>query len=216
MADLKIDLDALDASTVEEVVEINPDVNPMEGPAPVDDGKHRVKILAGDAGWTSKSTNPLKDGTRKPYLATRFSFQVIEEGTKNNNKRVFHQLNTLAFDGKSEMAYVLRMIYGDTPEARAEVAKLNNYVLLAQAFKNALAAEPTIQIRTKWVAQRVEEDKDGNKKYSVVKSGQKNFPAINSGDGKPTGEYQHVILDAKTDTEVSAQATVVEYFPDNV
>lgn len=213
MADNKVDLDSLDASTLAETVEINPDINPLAAPAPADDGKYRVKLLAADSGWTSKTTN---NATKTPFLMTKFSAQILAEGTKNNNKRAFSQVNTLVFDGKSEMAYILRMVYGDTPEARAAVSKLNNYISLAQAFKQALAAEPTIQIKGRWEAQRVETDKDGNKTYSTVRTGQRNFPPILDGDGKPTGEFNHVLFDEKTQSEVSAQFVIKDYFPDNV
>lgn len=208
MADNTIDLDSLDGSAVEETIEINGDVNPLEAPAPVDDGTHRIKLLLDTSTFKQSETAPKNGGSGKPFISCQFSGQVIAEGTKNNNKRVFGRVNTLVFDGKSEMAYIIRMVHGDTPEARQYVSTLTNYVDLAKAFRDSLASEPIIRATTKWVAQRKEEGKNGKDVYSNVRSGQKNFPP----DGQ--GGYKHIILDTKTQTEVSARAEVTNYLPD--
>ena len=210
MADTQIDLDSLDAGLVQEVVNINPDVNPLEAPPPVDDGTHRVKLLLDTQSWEHKETKENKNGESRSYLTCRLSGQVIAEGTKNNNKRVFPRaVNTLVFDGKSVMGFILLQVWGGAknPEARAKVAELNNYVKLAQAFKGALASEPIIRVKTGWLAQY----NDGTKeepKYKTVLSGQRNFPS----DGN--GGYRHVIQHKQSGQELSAHAQVLDYFPD--
>jgi len=200
-----IDLDTLDAGLVQEHVEINPEANPMAAPPPPDDGIYRVKLIAGDS-WDHKETKKNKAGESRAYLATQFSAQILADGTQNNNKRVFGRVNTLTFDGKNEMAYILIQVYGGTPEAKARVTQLDNYVKLAQAFKAALAGEPVIRLSTKWVARYnagTKEEPD----YKTAKSGQKNFPQL------ANGTFNHII-DVPKFGEVAAQAVIQDYFPD--
>ncbi len=202
----KFDLDTLDASLVEEIIEINGEANAMEGPAPVDDGVHRVKLLPLESSEVEvKETNPKKGGTPTPYIGFRFSGSVIDEGGPNNNKRIFGRVNTLVFDGKSEMAQYIKVAKGGGPDAVAYVSTLNNYVKLAQAFKEVLASEPIIKVKTRWVAARKEEDGS----YKTVLSGQKKFPQRADGKG-----YQSTIFDQKSQAEINAQVEIVDIFPD--
>ena len=203
----KIDLDAIDSSLVEEKVDLNPDANPMEAPPPVDDGTHRVKLVGADD-WTPGETKPNKNGETRAYLKTKFSGVVVAEGTPNNNKRVFVNVNTLSFDGKSEMAYILLQIYGgkESPEARAKIEAIKNYVELAKAFRAAIAAEPIIRVRTKWTARYNAGTKEAPD-YKTYLSGQTNFPS----DGK--GGRIHVVA-VKGAGDVAAQAEIQDYFPD--
>ena len=207
MAETSFDLDAVDESLIQEVVDINPDINPNDAPAPVDDGTYRVKF---DQNFTYdyKETN---NDAKTPFVTFKFSGTILAEGTRATNRKFFFQENTLVFDGKNQLAYVIRMALGDTAEARQYVKGLTNYVLLAKAFKQILASEPTIRVSSKWVASRKIEGggKNGRDKYEVVKSGQKNFPP----DGN--GGFKHVINDPKTGTEVAARAEVQDFFPDN-
>lgn len=203
---VKVDLDNIDSSLVEESITLNPDANPMEAAPPVDDGTWRVKLTGADD-WTNKDTKPNKSGESTSYLATQFSGIVIAEGTPNNNKRVFGRVNTLVFDGKSEMAYILLQIYGGkaNPEARAKVEALKNYVDLAKAFRNAVAGEPIIRVATKWVARYNAGTKEAPD-YKVAQSGQKTFPSNGAGGHVP-------VVTVKGFGEVRAQAEIQDYFP---
>lgn len=203
---VKVDLDNIDSSLVEESISLNPDANPMEAIPPVDDGTWRVKLTGADD-WTNKDTKPNKSGESTSYLATQFSGIVIAEGTPNNNKRVFGRVNTLVFDGKSEMAYILLQIYGGktNPEARAKVEALKNYVDLAKAFRAAIAGEPIIRVATKWTARYNAGTKEAPE-YKTALSGQKQFPT----DGK--GGHIPVVVVGKFG-EVRAGAEIQEYFP---
>lgn len=202
-----IDLDSLDSSLVQENIVLNPDVNPMEAPPPVDDGVHRVK-LTGAQDWKPGDTKPNKNGDTQPYLSTQFSGVVIAEGTKNNNKRVFGRVNTLAFDGKSEMAYILLQVYGgkDNEDARAKIAGLKTFVDLAKAFRNAIAGEPIIKVSTKWQARYNAGTKEAPD-YKTAYSGQKMFPSDGNGGNKH-------IVSVKGAGDVAAQAVIQDYFPD--
>jgi hypothetical protein len=202
----KVDLDSIDSSLVEESIVLNPDANPMEAPPPVDDGTWRIKLTGADD-WTNKDTKPNKNGESTSYLATQFSGIVIAEGTKNNNKRVFGRVNTLVFDGKSEMAYILLQIYGGkaSAEARAKVEALKNYVDLAKAFRAAVAGEPIIRVSTKWVARYNAGTKEAPD-YKVALSGQSNFPSDNAGGRVPVVQVRGV-------GDVRAQAEIQDYFP---
>jgi hypothetical protein len=202
-----VNLDDIATSLIEENIELNPDANPMEAPPPVDDGTWRVKLI-GATDWTQKDTKPnAKTGNSTTYLSTQFSGVVIAEGTTNNNKRVFGRVNTLVFEGKSEMGYILLQVYGgkQDPEARRKVEALKNYGELAKAFRDALAGEPIIRVSTKWVAQYNAGTKE-SPKYQTAKSGQKNFPS----DGK--GGNLHVI-NVPNVGEIAARAEIQDYFP---
>jgi len=204
-----IDLDTLDSSLVQENVEYNLDANPMATPPPVDDGIHRVKLVGDPQKWFMKETKENKNGEKTSYLQTQFYGVVIEEGSKNNNKRVFKNwVSTLTFDGKSEMAYILLQIYGgkNDPNARAKVEALSNFVKLGQAFKDALASEPIIKVSTKWFARYNAGTKE-KPEYKTAKSGQNNFPS----DG--AGGKQHIINVAGFG-DVAATAEIQDYFPD--
>lgn len=207
MSDFSIDLDSLDGSVIQEVISIDGDVNPLAAPAPVDDGTHRAKLLFKD---DSTELKEIQRGANKgkPFINMQFSAQVLAEGTKNNNKRVFGRVNTLVFEGKSEMAYIIRMALGDTPEARQYIRELTNYVDLAKAFKQVLSGEPTVRVVTQWVASRKTEDKNGNTVYEVFLRGQKNFPP------REGGGYENVVIDKKTGQEVSAQVEIKAYLAD--
>lgn len=207
-AAVSVDLDQIDSSLIAENITLNPDVNPMEAPPPVDDGTHRVKLV-GATDWVNKDTKPNKQGNSTSYLSTKFSAIVIAEGTKNNNKRVFKNwVSTLVFDGKNEMGYILLQIFGgkNNPEARQKVAALTNYVDLAKAFRTALAAEPIIRVSTKWVASYnagTKEEPD----YKTAKTGQKTFPSNGAGGHIPVVEVKGV-------GEVRAVAEIQDYFPE--
>lgn len=202
----ELDLDALDVSALEEDVEINPEANPMDAPAPPDDGTHRVKLLPLASGQVKvKETRGEK---KTPFIPMKFSGVILAEGTRNNNKRIFGNVTTLVFDGKSEMAYIILKAKGATAEAKKYVAGLTNFGKLAQAFKSTLAAEPIIKVKTRWVAQRKITDANGDTKYENVLSGQKNFPK------NPDGTYRHVVFDKVTQSEVTAQAQIEDYFVD--
>lgn len=204
----KVNLDDLDASLVEETVEIDPNANPMEAPPPVSDGKHRFKIVVDNNSWEHKETKANKQGNKTAFLSVKFYLVCVDEGTPDFNKRVFPEyggINTLVFDGKSVMGYIITCLKGGDAQAKAEVAELNNYVKLAQAFRDITAGEPILQASTQWVAQvnkGTQEDPD----YQVVKRGQKTFPP----DGK--GGYRHIIQ--TQNGESVARATVQDYFPD--
>ena len=201
------DLDAYDASLVQEVVDIDTDVNPLAVPPPVDDGIHRFKwtIKEGSIEHAETKVNP-KTGESRAYVKLQVTGHCIEEGTSNNNKLVFVRLNTLVFDGKSEMGYFLLKALGDTSEAKTYVASLNNYLKLAQAFKKHFAGEPIVKARTQWQANYNAGTKDAPQ-YKVAKSGQKNFPP----NGR--GGYNHII-NVDGVGEVAAQAVVKDYLVD--
>lgn len=210
--DFKVDLDSIDSSLISETIEINPDANPLEAPPPVVDGVARYRLILQDDSWEQRETKENKQGNKTTFLMVKFSGQNVMEGTQDNNKRVFNIVNTLVFDGKSEMAYILLKALGDTAEAKAYVAGLKNYVDLARAFKDVLKGEPIIRIETKWVAQRKVEEEGKKTKYETVKSGMRSFPPIDPKD--PSKGYKHIIVDPKTQTEIAAQAVIQDYFAD--
>lgn len=207
----KISLDELDSRLVEEKLELNPDANPMEAPPPVSDGGHRVKLVLDASSWEKKKTNPAKDGSQKDYLSCRAYGVVVDDGV-DLNKRVFLNLNTLAFDGKSQMGYILLQAWGgkNNPEAVKAYKELENYVELAQAFQKTLAGEPIIRVETQWQARYNAGDKD-KPDYKTAKSGMKNFPL---NDPKDVSKGYRHIVDVRGSGEVSAQAVVKEFFPD--
>lgn len=208
----KVSLDELDARMVEEKIEINPEANPMEAPPPPDDGIHRVKLVLDTNSWEQKETKPGKDGKKRAYLSCQFYGVIVAEGTKNNNKRVFGRVNTLVFDGKNEMAYILLQALGGktNPQAVNTVTKLENYIELAKAFQQVLAGEPIVRVETQWVARYnagTKEDPD----YKTAKSGQKNFPLVDPKD--LSKGYRHIV-EVRGHGEVNAQAVIQDYFPD--
>ncbi len=204
----QIDLDTVDAGLVEENITISADANPMEAPAPVNDGVHRVKLV-GATEWFQSETKPKGGNEPTTFFKTQFSGIVVSEDPKQNNKRVFGRVNTLTFDGKNEMAYIMLQILGgkDNAEARKYVEGLTNIRDLASAFRNALASEPIIKVSTKWVAQYKTEE-GGKEVYKTYLSGQANFPKV-------AGVPQHVV-NAPRIGEVTAQAQIQDYFPDTV
>lgn len=205
----KVDLDSLNDSMVAEKIEINPDANPMEAPPPPDDGVYRVK-LTGANEWEQSETRPNKrSGESTTFYKTQFRAQILAEGTKNNNKILFGRENTLTFDGKNVMAYILLQVYGGSKneQARNFVAGLDTPLKLAKAFQQTLAGEPIIKVSSKWVA-RYKTGTGEETKYLTAKSGQKNFPK------NPDGTYAHVIQVAGVG-DVKANAEIQDYFPDS-
>jgi len=210
--DFKINLDELDAGLIQEEISINPDINPLEAPPPISDGVARYKLILQDDSWEKRETKENKQGNKTTFIMVKFSGQNLMEGTPDNNKRVFNVVNTLVFDGKSEMGYILRMALGDTAEAKAYVAGLKNYGELAKAFKEVLSGNPIVRMETKWIASRKVEVEGQKTKYESVKSGQRNFPMNDPKD--PSKGFKHVINDPKTGAEIVAQAIIQDYFPD--
>ncbi len=207
----EVDLDLLDESSIEETIEIDPDIDPLEEPNPVEDGIHRVKVLqAPSAAWSKKSWTDKKTGAEHDFLTVKFSLQVLDEGV-DLNKRIFPQaLNTIVFDKKSPMAHLLIQILGGTQEAKDHVKGLaTNYVALGKAFKEALAGEPVVKVQTRWVARlKTGEKKKGFDTYRTVLSGMKSFKK------RPGGTYDPVVV--SRGDEARARAEVVAYFPDDV
>lgn len=208
----KVSLDELDAKLVEEKLVINTDANPMEAPPPPSDGIHRVKLVLDTNSWERRETKPGKDGQSRKFLACKGYGVIIAEGSPDNNKRLFFQVNTLAFDGKNEMAYMLLNALGGKSNAQAvaTVKALENYVELAQAFQQVLAGEPIIRLESEWVARYNAGDKE-KPDYKTAKSGQKNFPLVDPKD--PSKGFRHII-DVKGYGEVTANAVIRDYFPD--
>ncbi len=200
---IAVDLDNLDGNLVQEHIEIDPNANPMIL-SPVDDGKHRVKLSITEDGWKAKDT---EGASPRAYLGCKIQGVVIAEGTKNHNKRVFKSVNTLVFDGKSELAYILAKALGDTPEVRAEVGRITNYVDLAKKFREVLAGEPIVQVTTKWSARYNSAPKDAKAKYVTALSGQRNFPQDGQGGYSP-------IVAVKGVGDVQALAEIQDYFAD--
>ncbi len=210
--DFKVDLDSLDGNLIQEEIQINSDINPLEAPPPVADGVHRFKLILQNDSWEKRETKENKQGNKTTFIMVKFSAACVEEGSQDNNKRVFNIVNTLVFDGKSEMAYIIKMALGNTPEAKAYVEGLKNYADLAKAFRDVLASEPIIKIQTKWVAQRKVTEEGKKDKYETVLSGQRNFPPVDPKD--LSKGFRHIIVDPKTRTEVAAQAVIQDYFAD--
>ncbi len=208
----KVSLDELDASLVQEKIELNPDANPMEGPPPVVDGIHRIKLVLDTNSWEQKTTKPGKNGQTRAYLTCKGYGVIQAEGTPDNNKRLFFQVNTLVFDGKSEMAYILLQALGgkNNSSAANTVKALENYVELAKAFQQVLAGEPIIRAESEWTARYNAGDKD-NQDWKTAKSGMKNFPL---NDPKDPSKGHSPKIDIKGVGEVSAIAQIVDYFPD--
>lgn len=206
---VKVDLDTLDSTLVQEEIELNPDANPMEGPPPVDDGIHRVKLLLDSGSWEMKETRPNKNtGEKRTYYACKFSAAVVSEDA-NNNRRLFARVNTLTFDGKNVMAYIILQRLGGSKveEARKYVESIKNPLDLAKAFTAALAGEPIIKVSSKWVAS-YNDGTQAEPKYKTALSGQRNFPKVPG-----TDRYNHV-TNVKGHGEVAAQAVIQDYFPD--
>jgi hypothetical protein len=204
----KVDLDSIDNSMVEDKIEINPDVNPMEAPPPVADGIHRVK-LTGAADWEQCETKPNRtSGESRGYFKTQFRGQVVSDDPKTNNKLVFGRENTLTFDGKNTMAYIMLQILGGNKveSAREFIKTLDTPLKLAKAFKEALAGEPIVKLSTKWIARYNAGTKE-EPEYKTALSGMANFPK------NPDGTYRHV-FNLKGVGEVAAQAVIQDYFPD--
>lgn len=208
----KVSLDNLDASMVQEKIEINTDANPMEAPPPPDDGIHRVKLVLDTTSWERSETKPNKEGTKRAYLKCKFYGVIQAEGTPNNNKRLFGQVNTLVYEGKNEMAYILLQALGgkNNPSAVEAVKKLENYIELAQAFQQVLAGEPIVRVSSEWVAQYNKGTKE-KPEYATAKSGQKNFPLI---DPKDPSKGHSPKINVTGVGEVSAKAQIKDYFPD--
>lgn len=208
----KISLDELDARMVEEKIEINTEANPMEAPPPVVDGIHRAKLVLDTNSWERKETKQGKDGKSRTYLTVKGYAVVQAEGTPDNNKRLFFQVNTLVFDGKNEMAYILLQALGgkNNPSAASTVKALENYVELAQAFQQVLAGEPIVRVESQWSARYNAGTKEAPD-YKTAKTGMKNFPLIDPKD--PSKGYTPKI-DVRGHGEVSANAQIQDYFPD--
>lgn len=203
---IKVDLDTMDSSLVEENIEINPDANPMDSPPPIDDGVHRVKLIL-DPDWSMAETKPNKEGNKTTFYKCKISGQVVSED-KNNNRRVFANLNTLTFDGKNQMVWIMMQILGGNKneQARSFVAGLKSQLEIAKAFKEALSGEPIIKVKTKWSAQYNAGTKE-KADYKTALSGQQNFPK------NPDGTYKHVV-NVRGFGEVAARANIEDYFPD--
>ena len=106
------------------------------------------------------------------------------------NKRLFFNVNTLVFDGKNEMVYILLQALGgkNNPQAAEAVKKLENYAELAKAFQQVLAGEPIVRVETQWSARYNAGDKE-KPDYRTAKTGQKNFPLLDPKD--VTKGYNH-------------------------
>lgn len=207
---IKFNLDEADDSLIQETVDISPESNPLEGPPPVSDGVHRFKLFFVDD--TEKSSYTNKQGGEVPFFKLQFYGICQDEGV-DFNKRIFGRENTLIFNGKNTLAYIIDKIYGDNAESHSFVKGLGDPsgLKLAKAFKAALASEPIIKAKTEWSASFKDEEastKAGKPKYRVAKSGQKNFPKNPDGTFRPVVSVDGV-------GEVKAQAKVLDYFADS-
>ena len=115
----------------------------MEGPAPVDDGIHRFKLFIQPDSF-EKSAFTTKQGLTVDFIKCQFYAVCQDEGGKNNNKRIFGRVNTITFDGKNEMAYILTKLYAHDPQGKAYVAGLNNYAKLAKGVQHRPTPRRTV------------------------------------------------------------------------
>ena len=208
---IKFNLDEYDESLVQETVEINPEANPMEGPPPISDGVHRFKLFIQPDSYEKSSYHDKKSGKDVEFYKCQFYSVCQDEGGKDNNKRIFGRENTLTFDGKNKMAYILQKVHGDSEEIKTFLRTNKNPLTLLKTFAAALQAEPIIKIKTEWQASYKDEkesEKKGKSVYRVAKSGQKNFPQNADGSYRPVVSVNGV-------GEVKAQAVALDYFSDN-
>lgn len=219
MSDIKFNLDDADANLIQEEVNIDTDANPMEAPPPPDDGTYRVTLKLKEPVSDAFQLKSVQSGNSagKQYISADFNAQILAEGTRNNNKLLFGKENTLTFDGKNKLAYILLQLYGGSKNEQAAtyVKSLKTPSDLAKAFKAALLKEPKLRVKTKWNSSYnagTKEEPD----YKTFKNGQANHPQNAAGVPKHINEV--TFQDASGDVqslEVTARAQIVDYLPDS-
>lgn len=207
-----IDLDQLDVNLLTEDVTIDTDANPMDAPPPPPDKVWRVKVEVDAADFKVNTTNP-KPGSqavKQQYIAVTASATIVEDGPYSGRKFIIRE-NTLVFNNKNRMAYIILQALGGSqnPEAVAYVKTLNNFGKLALGFRDTFAAGRTMRLKSEWAAQYKVNEK-GKDVYKTLKTGMKNFKPV---PGKP-GEFNHK-LDSPAG-EVAARAEIRDYYPDGV
>ena len=215
-----VDLDTLEYDASDNI-DIDPDKDPFEKAPPPPDAWHRAKVTIkeGARGFQSKTTKP-KPGSSRPaqaFLSCELNFQIVAPGEYFDNLRPRPKyVNTLVFEGKSEMGAILTAalagVYGNVDQAKAEVREIKSPTALAKRFAEVLAGEPEVAILTQWQAQYDSgEVKDGRAVYVTAARGQKAFPTDGKGGYKPFITIKRKLDGAQI--EAFARAEVLDIKP---
>ena len=192
-----IDLSNLDLSSEEGQEGFDPDADPFQMPAPMDDGIYvgRVLFASREAEKRWQKIHD-KNNQSKWWLETQLMCVVEDEDSKFHGRYAFDRrfVNTkLDRNRTTRIAGVLRGLSIQPPAGHAAQAK---------ALTDAIdAGQNLLKFRITWEARHW--DKDAKKETRLT--GQKKFPQ------RDDGSYKPFILVNGEKTE--AQARVMEYMP---
>ena len=180
-----------------ESYDVNPDGDAFAAPAPVPDGSYDVLVAVQHSKFTRRH---IKTGQNKgkPFLTATLELTVVDPEGEFDGRKIFADINTLIqqSSGSSTIAGVLKAL-------GVEVDTRTNDGALCQLLGQAVAAEPTCRVKTRWRAAA----KDAEGKYQTLRSGMRSFPALNDEGTK----FNHLIEDPQTGENVSARADVVRF-----
>lgn len=196
-------------------VEYNPEVDePWAQPAPPPDGRHQVIISLGRAAQGTDEPIQVKrqrkegekpeDASGDLYLQVPLALKILAPGEVYDGQYVYDNANNLKMRNGTTRLHEILKACGNPAPRQCNLLQLRDLVV------NTLGGESTtVEIETQWKAQVEVEDKKSptGKKYETLKTGMKNFPALEGGG------HNHRIEHPKTGEEVMAKAEVKGYYP---
>ncbi len=223
-----VDINSLDQFN--DVETIDPDSSIYDSTPPPPDGWHLLKLSVVKDGIAEKARiggeqfqNALgyfkffdRDGKEQKHLMLVVDFQIAEDGKPWNKQSVRQWVNTMKSGETTAVDTLLRVLTG-----QAGVGLANNQKMTK--LYQAIAAEPVIQAKTRWILQAAEAtpvlDKQGKQKlkgsgaekteFKVFKYGMASFPVDTDADGKPKlnadGSKRHRILEEDPEDGAAAR-----------
>jgi hypothetical protein len=210
-AAIGIDLDDPELLAFE--FDTNSGVDAYELPAPVDDGKYRVKLKQIDVKdakgnvvrWAVKKKEGVNEG--RPYAYTAIEAQILQPGGKFDGLKLRDNFVSTMKAKRSGGVPVVTIL--DSLKVKVPV-KANAKDLMELLLKT-LAGEPELVIETAWEGQVAQDINDMFRTkglYAPSLRGQYNFPMV---DGKRQVESE--VKSSLGVFPVRAQSRIIRYFP---
>lgn len=176
------------------VVELDPDANWGDAPAPPDDGEY-VFTFEVDPKVNAYEATSEKSGK---FFWLGIIGTITDPDSPFNNRKVFGRINTITYNGTSAVSGLAKALGIDVPSRGLATS-------LVASVMRKLAEQPMAKARIRWELGYKKTNADGSTESVTPYKGQKSFPQ------KADGSFNHKVdVDG---VEMTAQPRFMRFSP---